>query len=1024
MWYLTKLALKNRAITILLAVMLTGASIWATFQLKLELIPNIEFPYMSVFTIYPDASPDEVADEVTAPIEQVIWEELEGKGLKHVYSTSAEGMSIIFTEFDYGTDMDAATRSVEEGIEDVSLPPSVRALSESGTGGYANPRVVKINISEMMPLVYLTLSGDLPTAELRAQAENVVIPALQQIDGVEAVEVEGGSAEHVLITPHAGDMADLGVSTYQLAAMLSASPRYSSVEGVRNVPLGGNLTIHDVSDVAFGPPPGTVITRTDGRPSVDIIVFKTTDANTVDVANDVVFRVGEIGLSLDNGAQLGVIFDQSEYIEESIGELTQMAIIGAALAIVVVFLFLMAFRASVVTAMSIPLSVIIGFLVMYFFGITINVLTLSAMAIAVGRLIDNSIVVAEVIYRRLQQGESAKDAAINGAREVATPITASTLATVAIFIPLAFVGSIVGEFFRPFGLTVTFALLASLFVALMIVPAFANYFVGRKTSQVTREPSRNTWYQRLYLPTLRWALGHRVITVVVALVLFFGSLLLVPVIGTSFLPEMGEKQLVVTVEMPPGTELAVTSDVAAQVESVLDQRQDVIEGYSTTVGTSTSLYGAMTTAFGGGDQSASIYVYLNDDADLEAERDWLEAELEGLSQYGDITVETGEASNASQMGAAGLDIVIQGEDNEKLESATARLVERLQGIEGLIELESEVSRTVPTLVIKQDMAKAAQLGLTEEQMQQLYQEIFLLKAGGAIPGVSVSINGAEYGIFLKGVAKELYTLEDPEASARRLSVGWPQTYKLPDVAEVALLQRPTHISHTDLMKSASLDGEITARDVGAVNRAIQEEIDALLEEPGMEGVEIKLGGVAEEMNELFTTMGIAIVVAILIAYAIIAVTMRSILNSLLIMVSLPLASIGAFLGLLVSGNTLGMSGMMGMLMLVGIVLTNAIVLVDLVNRLRKEGMNTYDALIEGGRVRLRPILMTAITTMIAMVPLALGLSEGTLIAAELAVVVIGGLFTSTLLTLVVIPVIYSLVDSLMQRIRGSRQAVS
>ncbi len=1021
MWYLTKLALKNRAVTILLAVLLTGASVWATFQLKLELIPNIEFPYMSVLTIYPDASPEEVADDVTEPIEQVIWDEWQDEGLKHVYSTSAEGVSIIFTEFSFGTDMDEVTRSVEQGIDEISFPPLVEALSESGPGGYSNPRVLKVNLSEMMPLVYLTLSGDLPTAELRAQSEDVLVPALQAVDGVEAVEVEGGSAEQVVITPRVGEMADLGVSTYQLLAMLSAPMDYDSLQEVRSAPLGtGNLTVQDVSDVDVGPPPGTVITRTDGKPSIGIIVLKAVDANTVDVANEAISVIEGIGPNLENGAALTVIFDQSEYIEDSIGELAQLAIIGALLAMIVVFLFLVAFRASVVTAMSIPLSVIIGFLVMYFFGITINLLTLSAMAIAVGRLIDNSIVVAEVIYRRLQQGESVRDAAINGAKEVATPITASTLATVVIFIPLAFVGSIVGEFFRPFGLTVTFALLASLFVALMIVPAFANYFIGRKGVRAKKEPTGSTWYQRLYLPALRWSLAHRVITIVVALLLFFGSLLLIPVIGTSFLPEMGEKQLTITVEMPPGTDLATTSSVAAQVEDLLEERRDIIDTYSTTVGTSTSVYGAMTTAFGGGDHTATIEIFLKDDADLEAARDQLRSEVEGLSEEAEITVEAGNAHQAGFMGGAGLDIVIRGEDYETLESATELLTERLRGMESVTGVESEVSRTVPTLVIRKDPSKIRGLGLTPEEALQLSAEIRVLKSGGQVPDTAVSVNGIEHGIILKGQARQLYEEEDPEEAASRLTVGWPETFDLTQVAEVALVQRPTHISHTDLMKSATLDGEITARDVGAVNRMIQEEIDALLEEPGMEGVEIEMGGVAEEMNELFATMGISIVVAILIAYAIIAVTMRSILNSLLIMVSLPLASIGALLALLVSGHTLGMSGMMGMLMLVGIVLTNAIVLVDLVNRLRKEGMATSDALIEGGRVRLRPILMTALTTMIAMVPLALGFGEGTLIAAELAVVVIGGLFTSTLLTLLVIPVIYSLADSMRQRVMGGR----
>jgi len=478
MWYLTKFALRNRAVTIILAAMLVGASIWATLQLKLEMIPDIELPLITVYTYYPDASADDVVSEVTGPIEEAIWEEWEGKDLKQLMSTSADEISIIVAYFEFGTGMADISDSIKQTVSGLELPPQVLAVPENNPQMDENPYILPIDIGVMMPLVFLTLSGDLPPDQLQDIADTRIVPALEQIEGVAApVGAEGGEKEQVLIAPDPNEISESGISIYQIKDMLSKNPKYSSLNSVENAPMGiDSLALGDIAEVAVGQPPRTVINRVNGENSVGIIVMKEKDANTVDVANAVIARAEEIGQDIQgeygDGVKLDNVFAQSEFIEASIWELTQMALIGFALALVIVFIFLMAFRASLVTAMSIPLSVLIGFLVMHFSSITINLLTLSAMAIAVGRLIDNSIVMAEVIYRRLRQGEGFREAAVNGSREIAGPITASTLATVAIFVPLAFVGGIIGEMFIPFALTITYALLASLFVALMVVPAF------------------------------------------------------------------------------------------------------------------------------------------------------------------------------------------------------------------------------------------------------------------------------------------------------------------------------------------------------------------------------------------------------------------------------------------------------------------------------------------------------------------------------------------------------------------------
>jgi HAE1 family hydrophobic/amphiphilic exporter-1 len=1003
MWRLSQLALRSRVITLVVVVILLGASIWALLGMKMEMIPDIEFPYTTVITVYPQALPETVADEVTTPIEEAIWDRWEGKGIKHLYSTSAENISAILAEFEFGTNMEEATASIKEGIGELPFPPAVLELPQTNPEIGENPRVIPINMS-MMPLVVLSLGGDMSPDQLKELANTQIVPALKSVDGVLNVEIEGGDNDQVVVAPSAEEMVEYGISMSQIIGLLAS--QYDSLDAIENASMGvDSVVLKDIADVGQGPPPSSVVTRTNGKPSLGILVMKEDEANTVDVANALAAKVEELKTGLASGVELFPVFDQSDFIESSINELWEKALVGGALAIVIVFLFLMAVRASLVTAISIPLSILTGFLVMRAFGITINLLTLSAMSIAVGRLIDDSIVMVEVIYRRLQRGENFRDAAISGSKEIAMPITSATLATVAIFIPLIFVGGIVGEMFVPFALTITFAMLASLFVAIMVVPALSNFLVSGKAKTEIRE----SWYQKLYVPSLKWALHHRALTLIIAAVLFIGSLALVPVIGTSFMPSMTEKMVMVDISMPPGTDIGKTNEIAAEVEALLEGNE-AIKSYDTTVGVSTSLYGAMTAASGGGDNTATITVYLKPDADMDKEAEILRHGSEGLAGGNvGIVVTTSEHSSQSGMSFSDLEVSIQGENLETLATTTLQLYDELKELEGISNLASELSMVVPELNIEIDMGKVAALGITTEQLEQLQQEFYILMLGSNIPGKTANIDGESYGVFIKGVADGLHY---DVALAESLRIGYPQSLALGDIADVELLERQTHISHTDLSLSATIRGAITADDVGSVNIEVQNKIDAMQVPPG---VEIKIAGAAEMMTETFSRMGIAIIAAIVISLLLLVVTMRSILNPFIILVSLPLASIGALLGLLAGGHTMGVSAMMGMLMLVGIVLTNAIVLIALVEQLRKSGMNTYDALVQGGSTRLRPILMTALTTIFAMIPLAFGVGEGTLLAAELAVVVVGGLFSSTLLTLLVIPVVYSLVDGLRHR---------
>ena len=988
MIWLTKLAMKKRWLTFLVVAIVTGISVWSLFSLQMELIPDIELPVTSVITIYPQAKPEVVMDEVAIKVESVISGM---KGLNQLVSTVSEGSAFTFAVFEFGTDMTETNRMIEEGLAALELPDAVRELPLLLPELEQNPQLFAIDIN-VLPIVMFSLSGDLSSEQLQQIATADIVPALENIDGVYHVTVEGGSEQQVIVELDPVLLNNAGLSLSSVAAFMTGET-YGSIEEIEDMTLGARqVRLGDIGTVKLGLPSGSSVSRTNGMTSVSISIMKDGDANTVTVAKTVMDEIEQIKTQLPDGVLLSTVLDQSVYIETSVSDLTRDALIGCGLAIVIVFLFFMALRASLVTAVSIPLSIIIGFLIMRFFGITINLLTLSAMAISVGRVIDNSIVVLEVIFRRIQHGEPFRTAAIEGVKEVATPIVSSTVATVIIFVPLAFAGGIVGELFIPFALTMTAALAASLLIALMVIPPLSNFTVSKKAT------NNQTWYQRLYTKALEWTLSHRAITVIIALLLFIGSFALLPVIGTSFIPDMGEKMLTVEVVVPDSTDIMETLVAAIKAEQVL-LLHPYVETIQTTIGGGAGMMAGASAMMGaGGETTANIMVILASEADMEETADELRKQFEDIVSEAEITVATGQAMAATMMGT-GVDISIRGDRYEDLTSIGKELFEKLKDVEGITDLELHLARTEPSLDIIPNPAMIMAAGLSMEQMAGLQEEFFFMQTGGRV--ARAKLNGDQLDVYLNGIIHKL----DSAETAHALLIGFPDSIRLGEIAVVALGEQQTNIMRINGKLATSINGSITAKDIGSVNRAIQMKIDDL-NLPA--GVEVTQGGTMEMMEESFSSMTVAIALAVLLAYAVIAITFRSLLTPIVIMISLPLASIGALLALLLAGQTLGIFAMMGILMLVGIVLTNAIVLIDLVERLRRKGLNIRDALLESGSTRVRPILMTALTTMIAMLPLALGIGEGAVVSSELAIVVIGGLFSSTLLTLLVIPAIYSL----------------
>ncbi len=831
---ITSLALRARVVVIAATVLVMAAGAFALSNLRVQLFPDVDFPLISISTLYLGADVDTVLTDVTVPLEEAL---AQVPGSVAVRSFTSPNFSLLLQEFDFGTDMKEAERVARELVGAVVLPEGVEA-SELAR---ANP--------EEFPILELSVFSDLGFDELRELVSAEVLPGIRGVSGVLRADV----------------------------------------------PLGTRA--------------GATVTRTNGRPSLSINVLKDADANTIEVADGVLEQVEAASERLPADVEFVVLANQAPEIRTSINTLTREVLLGALLAIMVIFVFLLRVRPTLVTSISIPTSVLGGLVIMGWQDMSLNIITIGALAIAVGRVVDDSIVVMENIYRHIQAGEARVPAALAATREVTLAITTSTLTTIAVFAPLGFIGGIIGAFFLPFALVVTYSLLASLAVALTVVPVLGSLLIRGDE----RPPDRDPLLQRVYTPVLRWSLAHRVCTLLGAAAVFVGSLGLLAGIPVSFITGGQQNLLVVEMTAPPGTPIEGTVAQLDEVEAVLAalKQEGTVETYRSQIGGAGAGFGPGQGGLGGV-SSASILVILAEEADVVAAAELLRRDLPGEGRSIAVSLAGGGGPDANQM-----ELVLSGEDYGPLAEAARLIVEAIEGTEGLIDVRTT-----------------------------------------AVP---------------------------PEA----LAGG-----------------RPAQISRIDGRQAVTITGTITAQNTQGVNRAVAAEVD-LLRLP--EGVGLVTGGVFADIEELFSSMIRAMVIGVVLVYSVMVISQRSLLTPFVIILTLPLASIGALGALFITQRTLGLSSLIGLLMLIGLVVTNGIVLIALVEQLRKRGLSVYEALIEGGRTRLRPILMTAFTTSFALLPLAVFISESAgVVGAELATVVIGGLMTSTLLTLVVIPVIYSL----------------
>ncbi|KQZ11363.1 hydrogenase expression protein [Agromyces sp. Root1464] len=1026
MYRLARFSLANRALVALVTLVIAGFGLFSMTQVKQELIPSIELPQTTVVTVVPGASPEVMDEQVSLPISNAL-SNLDD--VESVVASSSSGVSTVSVAYAYGTDAKEFTASLNDAIAglDGTLPEN------------AEPEVLAGSTSSL-PIMFLTAGAtDVSLAELSATLDDIVVPRLEAIDGVRSATVSGGETERVVITPDQAALAEQGISPMAVSDALEANglvmplgsitedgqllpvqggESIDSLDALRQIPLasttqpGTVVQLGDVASVELETEAQTSITRTNGVEALSLSIVATQNADVVAVSHAVDDALADLSNDLD-GIELTVVFSQAPFIEESIQHLAIEGLLGLLFAIVVILIFLMSVRSTLVTAISIPLSVLVTFIGLNLGGYSLNMLTLGALTIAIGRVVDDSIVVIENIKRHLAYGEAKVQAILGAVREVAGAITSSTLTTVAVFLPIALVGGMVGELFAPFALTVTIAMLSSLLVSLTIVPVLSYWFLRQPknlddieaTRLAAEEKERTGWLQRGYAPVLRGTQKHPVITLASSVLLLVITFAMVPFLKVDFLGSTGQNMVTVTQEFPAGTDLETISAGAEKVEDVLLDL-DGVEDVMLTAGS-----GGMMSMLGGAGGTATYIVNTSKDVDQAALQAELRESLAEIDDAGEIAI----ADSAAMGGFGGtVDVIVQAANESDLAAASDDVLAALEDTPNAAEVTSDRAPAQPIVQVTVDRTAALENGLTEVQVLGIVAGTLSPQSIG-----SIGLDGEEYRIYVDGAPapQSIAELEQVVLPSTSSPVGFVPLSAIATVEEVTV---PTSIARQSGELVATISITPDEGELGAVTASVQESL-AELELP--QGVTAEIGGLAETQTESFEQLGLAMLVAIAIVFMLLVATFRSLRQPLILLVSIPFAATGAIALLLATGRPLGISALIGMLMLIGIVVTNAIVLIDLVNQYRAQGQRVPDAVFNGARQRLRPILMTALATIFALMPMAFGVTGSSgFISQDLAIVVIGGLVSSTVLTLVLVPVLYLLVEGRRERREAKRAA--
>jgi HAE1 family hydrophobic/amphiphilic exporter-1 len=1173
---LTKGSLAQRSVVLLLALLVIGLGSYAATVLKQELIPSIDIPRGNVITVYAGASPDVVEAQVTKPVETA----LKGvAGVTSVTSKTSSGVSQVTVQWDYGLNLDDMTNKLRSAVDSISstLPSGL------------DPKVVTGSFDDV-PVVALAVSSSDSLQDLSTKVTDLVVPDLKTIDGVRDVSVAGQETHEVIITYNQAKLLDKGIDPATIGQVFAANAvaipsgtmhtdtanldvqtgtTYSTVDQIADLKISttdGPVRLGDVAKVVEQPTQSTSISRVNGKTSLTLAVTKEADANTVSVAQAVSARLPALQQELGGSTTFSTIFDQSPYITDSIHDLSVEGGIGLAMAVLVIMIFLGSIRPTIITAISIPLSLLIALSALWIGGYTLNIITLAALTVAIGRVVDDAIVVIENIKRHQGYGEGGAASIANAVKEVAGAVTSSTLTTVAVFLPIGLVGGQSGQIFRPFAVAVTVSLLASLLVAMTVIPVLASVFMRpsakKPVTTEAEEEHTNNRLQRVYLPVLNWALHRRWITLALAFGLFVVTLASASLLKTDFIGSMGTESLAISQKLPAGASLAETDAAAKKIEQVLASDPSV-QTYQTTIGGSSSLF------LGGQSDTnqASYTVPLKPNADGKETAARLRTAIGALgSGVGTVEVAVGSSGSSS-----GVVLYVESSDATLLKTSSDKVTEMLKGIDGLTNVTSDlgddkdmlqvtvdskaaakngftqatigqaVARAVrgsligtlakgdttlnvylrsqtpvknidelkkielpPTALmnanVEQDAADAvskqsdslqqeskdastkaykdqvaalkksratavkaqktltSQINATKKKLASLQAQLAQIPAkcqqnpsdpdcapvasgiytlssqlasvGSQLAQLSSALASTKAGVT--SIDKQLDALDTSrakslEATAKQQKIAdaskaaqkaTADPIPLTDVADVAVVKAPVMITRVDGMRAATISASNETSDLTTTTNTIKAGI-AALNLPS--GVDVRIGGVSQQQTESFSQLGLAMLVAIAVVYLIMVATFGSLLQPLILLVSIPFAATGAIGLSLATDTALGVPSMIGLLMLIGIVVTNAIVLIDLINQKRKSGLGVAESIAAGARLRVRPIVMTALATVFALLPMAFGLTGGgVFVSKPLAIVVIGGLVSSTLLTLILVPVLYDLLETWRDKRRSAR----
>lgn len=1019
---LTETAVRRGVTFAMIYLIAVGFGLFSLGRLKLDLYPKLEFPVIALITQYTGVGPFDMETVVTRPLEEAVSVV---ENVKKVTSQSAQGVSLVSVEFEWGSDMNQAETDVRNALQWVSdvLPNDV-----------SDPLIFAFDVS-MQPVMYYSVTSKVHgPAELRKISEHEIEPRLERIPGVASAATSGGMAREIQIQVDPLRLRAYNLSIQQVMQALQmnnlqlpagyienerqefsiqTSGEYASVEEIENTSImamnGVNILIKDVATVVDGFKEERQRIWANGNPAVMLWVQRQSDANTVQVCRDVSKAVPQIESELPKGVKLELFFDSSTFIERSMSNLGSTGIQAILFAFLVLLFFLGNFRTSVIVGLSIPISVILTFAVMDQTNLTLNVISMAGLALAVGMLIDNSIVVIESIFRFRELGDSPADAANKGTSEVAMAITASTLTTLSVFLPVLFVPGLAGQMFKEMVLTICFSLTVSLVVALTLIPLMSSRFIKvennkgpKKGFQKFAEKATNS-IDRLrerYSTWLEWSLHHRKTVLFSVVGLFVLSLLLTGTLGGEFMPEGDDGFIAISVDRSPGISLDQMEKTMREINGILDS--DVPEGEYTY---SSFGQGEGILAFFSSRSAAEgdINVRLPSVTKRDRSKDDIKAALRGkFDKIPDATITFADRGQAAMMGSAG-DIVVNiiGHDLQVGEALANEIQEKIEQIDGVDYTEMSIKDARPELRINLDRNRIADLGLSTAQVGQTVSTSVL---GNVV--TRYREGGDEYDVRVQLAKDSRESKEDLE----NILVMTPTGRQIPlrAIASIDYEKSPQEITREDQERYVSINIDIEKSNM---LRSVTAEVNKILKEtPLPNDYRFEISGTAKDMQESFMYLGLAILVAILLVYMVMASQFESLVDPFIILFTIPLAFIGVVFGLFITGTTLSVMALVGVVMLVGIVVNNGIVLVDYINQLRDRGMELIEACIEAGRVRMRPVLMTASTTILAMLPMALGLGESGESWAPMARAVMGGLTVATILTLVVIPVFYTSIE--------------